>query len=301
MSRIYGMAKMAYQVIRPFRERQMAGRVCNYYKGSTDREVLEVLEYIKKNKTMKSFNYPFAEKYRHYRCLLRKDRKSGLFLTKYHGHRMYFSRDYFTSSACVNYMRSILTEQDPESPHRYLTDSFDVDEGSVVVGAGVAEGNFSLDILEKASRLILVEYNRNWLEALEKTFAKEIAVGKVEIVPKLLGDHDDHSHVSIDYLYQKYGKIDFVKLDIEGGEENALRGGGKWMRDCPSAKLAVCAYHKPDAFHSIWQVLENQNLFHLSYTKGYMYFPAVIGDQPPYLRRGLIRAVRRQQVNRSYE
>lgn len=293
MSRIYGMARMAYQAVKPFKEKHAAVAACDYYKNSRDKEIREVLSYVKKTGWMKTFNYPFAEQYESYECRIKKDHESGMFFVNYHGHPMYFSRDYFTTQSCLKYMRSILTEQDKESPHRYLADDFGVDEGSVVVDAGVAEGNFSLNIIDRVSKLILVECNRNWIEALKKTFAKEIAEGKVEIVPKMLGCRNDKKQTSIDTLFRKYRRIDFIKMDIEGGEEDALRGGKTWMRECASAKLAVCAYHKPEAFRKIMKMLGGENLFYLSHTKGYMYFNPVLKHQPPYLRRGMIRAVKK--------
>lgn len=292
MSRIYGMAKMAYQVVKPFKERYDARAVCEYYRNNKDTEIGKILSYVKKTGRIKTFNDPFAEKYEDYECKIKKDHESGMYFVDYHGRPMYFSRDYFTKKSCLKYMRSILAEQDQHSPHRYLADGFDVDEGSVVVDAGVAEGNFSLDIIDRVSKLILVECNKNWIEALKKTFEKEIGEGKVEIVPKMLGGgKNDKQQITIDELYRKYGKLDFIKMDIEGGEEDALRGGKAWMRECTSAKLAVCTYHKPEAFQEITKILEG--FFRFSHTKGYMYFNPAFMRQPPYLRRGLVRAARK--------
>lgn len=72
-----------------------------------------------------------------------------------------------------------------------------------------------------------MECDKYWIAALERTFAKEISEGKVVIMPKMLGDKNTKKEVTLDALYEEYGKIDFLKMDIEGGEEKALRGGGK--------------------------------------------------------------------------
>jgi hypothetical protein len=37
-----------------------------------------------------------------------------------------------------------MREQDPDSPHRYLTDSFTIGNDDVLADIGAAEGNFSL-------------------------------------------------------------------------------------------------------------------------------------------------------------
>lgn len=63
------------------------------------------------------------------------------------------------------------------------------------------------------------------------------------------------------------------------------------MKECASVKLAVCAYHKPQAFCEITKML--QKLFYLSHTKGYMYFDPIIKNRLQYLRRGIIRAVKK--------
>jgi len=67
--------------------------------------------------------------------------------------------------------RSINKEQDNQSPHLYLTAEFQVDINSIVVDAGVAEGNFALSVVEKAKILYLIECDTEWMEALRLTFA----------------------------------------------------------------------------------------------------------------------------------
>ena len=93
------------------------------------------------------------------------------------------------------------------------------------------------------------------------------------------GGKNDQKHTSIDALYRKYGRLDFIKMDIEGGEEEALKGAKIWMQECTSAKLAVCAYHKPESFQEITKMLEG--LFQMSHTKGYMYFKPIVKKHLP--------------------
>lgn len=53
--------------------------------------------------------------------------------------------------------------------------------------------------------------------------------------------------ISIDDFVEENNieKIDFIKLDIEGSEENAIRGAVKTIRKF-RPKLAICVYHKKD-------------------------------------------------------
>jgi FkbM family methyltransferase len=63
---------------------------------------------------------------------------------------------------------------------------------------------------------------------------------------------------TIDALVERYGiaKVDFIKMDIEGAELEALKGARKTiLRDRP--KLAICLYHQLDHFWRIPQFIES--------------------------------------------
>jgi len=65
-----------------------------------------------------------------------------------------------------------------------------------------------------------------------------------------LGEHTEGVNlISLDELFQVQ-RIDFVKLDVEGAELLALRGGAEVIkRDHP--RLAICSYHFPE---HIWEI-----------------------------------------------
>ncbi len=302
MGRILWVVKKAYRVIYPYKQRLVAKVVSHYYRNNMDVEIREIMEYVKKRGYIDVFNYPFAERYEYYTTDVKKDRESGLLYVEYHGRPMYFSREYRTAKSCIKYLRGLLIEQDADSPHRYVEKGFDVAEGDIVVDAGVAEGNFALAVVKRVSKLILVECDKYWIEALKQTFAPEIASGKVVLIPKMLRDKNNQKEVSLDAIYSKYGEIGFVKMDIEGGEVRALRGGSICMEKSPSIKLAVCAYHTADACRAIRDVFkENQGkyCFRLGHSKGYMYYNFVLHYGLPYLRRGVIRAMKVQKVQKA--
>ena len=62
-------------------------------------------------------------------------------------------------------------------------------------------------------------------------------------------------------------RVDFVKMDIEGAELNALRGAERTLRRF-RPKLAICLYHNPQDFHEIPEYIQEIGLgyrLHLSH------------------------------------
>ena len=101
-----------------------------------------------------------------------------------------------------------MSEQDPASPHRYLTDDFSVQHGDHVADIGVAEGNFGLSIIDKVDKLYLFENNPGWCEALETTFAPWKQ--KVEIINQEVSSQFVDNKITIDkYFGDK--RVDFFR------------------------------------------------------------------------------------------
>lgn len=217
-------------IIEMFKSIIQKRKFMEYYYGSEDEEINEIKEYIQRKRRFTILNYQFVEKYKLIEIEVCKDDDCDMYYVPYNNRKMYFKRSMSKKDIC-RCVRSLLEEQDMESPHRYLSDDFTVDNNSIVVDAGVAEGNFTLDIVEKVQKVVLVEYDLGWIEALKKTFCEELKSGKIEIIPKKLGEYCSENEVTLDFIYHKYGRIDFVKMDIEGAEQIAL-GGAKngWIQ-----------------------------------------------------------------------
>jgi FkbM family methyltransferase len=136
-----------------------------------------------------------------------------------------------------------------------------------------------------AGVVVAIEPAPENIECLRRNYSREIAAGRVIVYPKGVWDKDDFltlnvdSHNSaadsfvlhpdgaqatgqklplttIDKLVAELGlpKVDFIKMDIEGAEPNALRGArGTLERWHP--KLSISAYHKPNDPVEIPQVI----------------------------------------------
>ena len=262
----------------------------NYANILSDMEI--PISYIKKY-PIDFINYPFIEKYTDVEPEVFFDEDSGLYYVLHNEKRMYLSRKICgTELTARRYYKSLLPEQDEASPHRYISDSFSVNRGDYILDAGAAEGIFALDHIEEAGKVYLIEMDDSWIEALEHTFKPY--KDKVIIIKGFLGDNNTvaEDFTSIDKIVGN-DRLDFVKMDIEGGEVAALRGGEKVLKML-KPRLAVCAYHNVEDYDSIKFLLDKYGYSHINHTDGYL---VVIGfdcfdkmNEVPKLVRGVIRA-----------
>ena len=112
-------------------------------------------------------------------------------------------------------------EQDELSPRRYLKEGRYPIEGSVVADIGAAEGIFALEVIDYAKEVYLFEGDKEWLEALKRTFSFDTD-HKIHIIPYYVGTGEGNT-VKIDNYIDK--KINYIKADIEGHEKEMLLGG----------------------------------------------------------------------------
>jgi len=206
----------------------------------------------------------------------------------FEGKRMYFPKE--CSFACENgkyYAKNLLGEQQSGSPHLYVRDSEQIKKGSIIVDAGVCEGNFALRYIEEAKRIYLIESDPKWMEALHRTFAEY--ENKVVFCNKFLGRCDNKNTVTLDWLIDD--KIDFLKMDIEGAEVDALLGARNVLQRS-DARCAICSYHKQNDERYIRYLLENYG-YTTSTSDGYMFF---IYDDDVFdsldFRKGIVYAVK---------
>ena len=262
-------------------------RLISRYEKVDNAEISDIVKYLR-NHPLKVFNYDFTSKYDRTTYDILFDSEAKLYYTIYESKRMYFARYLNTEESVRNYYKQIIMEQDIDSPHRYLTEQFYLNEDSVVVDAGVAEGNFALSVIDKVNKIYLFEPDSDWVEALRYTFAPY--ADKVIIINKYLSNYTDESTVSLD-TYMQGRKVDFIKMDIEGEEYHALEGATKTISLSEKMKCVVCSYHQEYDYIALSQLLQEQG-FVVEPSKGYMWFPYDRDSiySLPTLRRGLIRA-----------
>ena len=249
-----------------------------------DVERNEVVDFVQKN-GVQIFPYAFTDNYDKDDIEVFHDETSGLKFVLMEGKRLYFKRKWSVERIKKSF-HDLTLEQDEMSPHRYLSDSFGVQENDVVADFGAAEGNFTLSIIERINKAYLFEYDPEWIEALKLTF--QPWKDKVEIVPKFVSDKNDAKHCSGDVFF--HGKeISFLKIDVDGGERGLLKGFEKTLQQSPNMKIALCTYHQHNDEQEFTALLENMN-YNVTPSRGYMIFHYDKKLKAPFIRRALIRA-----------
>ena len=184
--------------------------------------------------------------------------------------KMYFPKKYdFHVQGGNIFVKDLLTEQLPTSPHLYITDKHKVNPGDIVIDAGVCEGNFALKYVDICSKMYLFEPENKWQEPLRQTFKDYLH--KVEIIPKSVSDNSGGGIITIDdALPELRGENIFLKMDVEGDEPKALRGAKRILTD-NKVKASVCTYHNADDLIKVKNILQSYG-YKTSTSAGYMTF-----------------------------
>jgi hypothetical protein len=76
--------------------------------------------------------------------------------------------------------------------------------------------------------------------------------------------------VTIDGLVEsgRVAKVDFIKMDIEGAEVEALKGAEQTLRNF-RPRLAICLYHRPSDFETIPKFIDSLGLGYRFYFNHY--------------------------------
>lgn len=263
-------------------------KILEYYSLiETNEEQKEVIRYLENNE-VRIFPYSFHTNYSPENIEVFFDDERKMRYVLQDGKRLYFKKKWRENKIRNSYC-DLMREQDIKSPHRYLSETFEIANGDILADIGAAEGNFSLSVVEKVKKIYLFEYDKEWNEALKATFAPW--QDKVEIVNKYAGGKNDATHTRLDTFFEKREKATFLKIDVDGSESEVLAScKGLFDSDIPF-RIALCTYHKNND-EECFTTLLRDNGFSVRPSQGYMinYYDKKM--RAPYLRRGLIRAWR---------
>lgn len=227
-------------------------------------EVQEIISYIEKNHKINLLNYNFVDEYETLPVSVCFDEACRMPYVPYKGRRMFFPENW-DENRIVQYYRSLAAEQDSRSPHCYRHSGYDVEKGDVVVDVGAAEGIFTLDIIDTAQKVYLIEADGEWMEALQQTFREDGE--KVRIIYGFADSVTEGDRLTLDALLTE--EIHYIKMDIEGSEKAALQGADRLFRECGRLKCAICSYHCREDEEWIRNFLQMRN-FDTDVSDGFM-------------------------------
>lgn len=173
-------------------------------------------------------------------------------------------------------------------------------ERDAVFDVGSARGLLALDVIDKVSKVYMVEPAPRWWKPIEATFAPY--QDKVELVKGLLSGKKkkeeekdkkkkSEKRIGLVDLLEKCGQQRvFVMMDIEGKELEVLKDAQDYLKAAKNPiTLAVCAYHRTTDYDDLMQFFESIG-YHTETQPGYIYTDINDGHGIHSLRRGLIRA-----------
>lgn len=253
----------------------------------------EELEFVLKNGIR---NFPYEQQKTLETVETGFDQSKKMPFVLHQGKRLYFPSDFSPKDAERQY-RGFIEKENllgggymKKAPHQYQTDNFKVEPGDVFVDVGAAEGLVALDVVEKVSKLYIIESNRYWIPALKATF--EPFKEKCVIVHKLVSNKNSRSSITLSKLLaEEMSRPIFIKMDIEGYETSVLESSVDFLAQAPCAKVACCTYHKHDDAERIVAFFDRLG-YHHEFSDGWM-LQWIIEDDPlypPFFRHGVLRA-----------
>ena len=208
--------------------------------------------------------------------------------------KLYFPKAWTPERAKDTYVNYIQVENllggdyTTKAPHKYQSDKVFVNEGDVVMDVGAAEALFSLEVVDKAEKVIIIESEPAWIEPLQATF--EPYRDKVELINKRVSDRNSAQEITLmSCLKNTNPNRLFIKMDIEGYETTLVENNKDLFRADTAVSVVCCTYHKPnDAF-----ILKNQFDgwgYDTEFSDGHMLFYWDELISPPFFRKGILRA-----------
>ncbi len=167
----------------------------------------------------------------------------------------------------------------PEHWHYYEIPETAVTAQDIIADCGSAEGFFAFRHKDNAQRIYCIEPLPIFIDSLKQLFNKN---SNVEIIGSALGESDgqvflephdigsicraevDHEEnfikvplTSIDSLFFEQGKpVSYLKADIEGFEENMIRGSLKTIKQW-KPKIAITTYHIGQDYKKIIELVRS--------------------------------------------
>lgn len=268
-------------------------KLIDYYVNNPSKVYQAELEFIKTNGKLTVFPYPQiksmdspVEGY---------DTDKQMPYVVHCSKRLYFPRSWSRERARNTYQNYIKVENllggdyTTKAPHKYQSDKVIVKDGDTVVDIGAAEALFALDSIDLARRVIVIEGDESWFDALKATF--EPYQHKVQIINQYISStvSDTNCTFLSDIIDIETVDSLFIKMDIEGNECAVLEANKDFFDKAIDVRVACCTYHNQNDANTLEKFFKDKN-YYTEFSEGYMLFYPDEHIQPPYFRKGIIRA-----------
>ena len=271
------------------RRKGLRERIMRDYSTSTDPEIREIISFVERHREIELPvgmvpPYEWVNEYRPENIRLDKDESTGMLFATIDGRRIFFPRQ--LGEADVRRAVSTgLMEQDRRSPHRYVCNGFNVDEGDIGVFIGASDGLFCASLIDRLSKAYLFEPDPLWHESLRATFFPWR--DKVEVMALAVSGRVCDGQTTLDEFFKERPLPNYIQADIEGSESDLLKGAQKVLCGSSKLRLSICTYHKRLDFPRFSGRLSDLG-YEIAHSPGF-YF---LGVRRPYLRRGVLYARR---------
>jgi len=200
-----------------------------------------------------------------------------------------FSRRVYLARMRKMYLMRSMAEVVRPHEESYFDEKVVLTDHEVFIDCGGFDGDTSLQFIErcggKYGRIVLFEPELCKKEAIERNLGENpyelhmCGVWSRNTVLRFEAKGTDGSHVaegegncsiqvvSLDDTVYGYAPT-FIKMDIEGAEQEALKGCRNIIRDY-RPKMAICLYHKPDDLFKIPAMVKEMNAGYRLYVRQY--------------------------------
>ncbi len=268
-------------------------KIIDYYSNNPSDDYKKELTFFKNNGQIQVFPYAKVKSMPPVKAEYDFEKRMPYILHKEHK-KLYFPKSWGVEQAVARYSKYIESENllggdySEKSPHQYLSDKIFVKKNDIVFDVGSAEALFALEVIDLAKKMIIIEEDEMWVEPLKATF--EPYREKVTIINKRLSNVDTHDQVTLESTLEneELGGL-FIKMDIEGYEVNAIRENEILLKKNIDLRAVCCTYHGQNDAEAL-RLLFTDFGYETEFSNGYMLFVYDSQIQPPFFRKGVIRA-----------
>ena len=272
--------------------KQLNERIENYYANTNDSEICEVLDFLKTDKPQ-FIPYHYTKQYDYNNIVVHFDNALKLPFSNYYDensgihHKIFFPASY-SNILIQQAVAQAMIEQHEKSPHKYLSENFNLSEGNAAVLVGASDCIFCLSIIDKFKIVYLFEADSEWADAMKATLSSYS--DKICIVNKYISDENSENEITLDTFFSgKEQELSYIQADIEGAEKLLLLGAKNILTNNKKIKLSLCCYHTINQQKDLTQILFSYGL-KATTSAGYMILWMQYPLKAPFLRRGVIYA-----------